>query len=211
MEGSLVIEDLGSLNGTWVNDSRIGAPTLILPGEVVKLGTDRDRGAGGIASHARRRRCFPREVAAGDPAEPACEALDRRDLSQSREHRARALRPLILYAVMAGGLGDITKIKGFPTDSITTWAWTILFAQGAMMLISTTGTAIATDIEHGFISRLALTPLRGIALILAQLVGVPMLALLQSVVFLGVGLLSGARFKAGIPGALACVALYLVA
>jgi ABC-2 type transport system ATP-binding protein len=39
VEGSLVIEDLGSLNGTWVNDSRIGAPTLILPGEVVKLGT----------------------------------------------------------------------------------------------------------------------------------------------------------------------------
>jgi ABC-2 type transport system ATP-binding protein len=38
VDGSLVIEDLGSLNGTWVNNARIGAPTLLLPGEVVKVG-----------------------------------------------------------------------------------------------------------------------------------------------------------------------------
>jgi ABC-2 type transport system permease protein len=119
--------------------------------------------------------------------------------------------PLILYAVMAGGLGDITKIKGFPTDSITTWSWTILFALGAMMLLSTSGTAIATDIEHGFISRLALTPLRGIALVLSQLVGVLALALLQAGVFVGVGFAAGGRFKAGVLGVLVCVGLYLVA
>lgn len=37
-EGSLVIQDLLSLNGTWVNGQRITAPTLLAPGDVITLG-----------------------------------------------------------------------------------------------------------------------------------------------------------------------------
>jgi FHA domain len=32
------IEDLGSLNGTWVNGARIGSGVLLTPGDVVQLG-----------------------------------------------------------------------------------------------------------------------------------------------------------------------------
>ena len=39
MDGSLVIDDLQSLNGTWVNDKRIELPTLLAPGDVITLGT----------------------------------------------------------------------------------------------------------------------------------------------------------------------------
>jgi class 3 adenylate cyclase len=35
------VEDLGSLNGTWVNGSRIGKATLLAPGDVVDLGLTR--------------------------------------------------------------------------------------------------------------------------------------------------------------------------
>jgi hypothetical protein len=38
VEGSLVIEDLRSLNGTWVNGRRIELPTLLTPGDVVQVG-----------------------------------------------------------------------------------------------------------------------------------------------------------------------------
>jgi ABC-2 type transport system ATP-binding protein len=38
-EGSLVIEDLRSLNGTWVNRHRIELPTLLTAGDVVQIGT----------------------------------------------------------------------------------------------------------------------------------------------------------------------------
>jgi ABC-2 type transport system permease protein len=117
--------------------------------------------------------------------------------------------PLILFAVTSGGLGDITKIKGFPTSSITTWSLTIPFALGSMMLLGTTGTSIATDIEHGFINRLALTPLRSVAVVLAQLVGVLGLGLLQAAVFLGVGFASGAHVEAGVTGTIVLVALFL--
>lgn len=38
-EGSLVIEDLRSLNGTWVNRHRIELPTLLTAGDVIQVGT----------------------------------------------------------------------------------------------------------------------------------------------------------------------------
>jgi class 3 adenylate cyclase len=37
----LEIQDLGSLNGTWVNGERISGPTLLAPGDVVRIGTTR--------------------------------------------------------------------------------------------------------------------------------------------------------------------------
>jgi ABC-2 type transport system permease protein len=119
--------------------------------------------------------------------------------------------PLLLYAIVAGGLGDITKIKGFPTHSITSWAWTIPFAQGAMMAISSTGQGIAVDIEHGFINRLAMTPLRAGALVAAQLAGALVLGLILAGVYIGVGYASGAHMKGGPEGVAIVIALFLTA
>jgi len=39
VDGSLVIDDLQSLNGTWVNGKRIELPTLLAPGDAMSLGT----------------------------------------------------------------------------------------------------------------------------------------------------------------------------
>ena len=36
---AIEVEDLGSLNGTWVNGNRIETPVLLTPGDVVHLGT----------------------------------------------------------------------------------------------------------------------------------------------------------------------------
>lgn len=119
--------------------------------------------------------------------------------------------PLLLYAIVAGGLGDITKIKGFPTHSITSWAWTIPFAQGAMMAIAGTGTGIAIDIEHGFINRLAMTPMRATALVASSLIGALVLGLLLAGVYIGVGYASGAHMAAGPEGIVVVVALFLTA
>jgi len=38
VDGSLVLDDLQSLNGTWVNGKRIEFPTLLAPGDVIALG-----------------------------------------------------------------------------------------------------------------------------------------------------------------------------
>ena len=38
-EGKLVVNDLGSLNGTFVGDQRINEPTFLMPGELLTVGT----------------------------------------------------------------------------------------------------------------------------------------------------------------------------
>jgi ABC-2 type transport system permease protein len=70
------------------------------------------------------------------------------------------------------------------------------------------GTDLARDIQTGFLSRLSLTPMRGIALLGGQLGGVMTLGVVQAVVYLTVGLIVGVRFASG---PLGVVVLFLFA
>ena len=38
-ESSWYVEDLGSTNGTFVNDQKLGAPALVQPGDRIRIGT----------------------------------------------------------------------------------------------------------------------------------------------------------------------------
>ena len=84
-----------------------------------------------------------------------------------------------------------TRIPGFPTDSYLTFALAIPFIQGALFSTMNAGTDLARDIETGFLNRLALTPLRGPALLAGLLAGAIVLALIQAVTYLLVGLTAG--------------------
>jgi class 3 adenylate cyclase len=70
MDG-LEVQDLSSLNGTWVNGERISGPRLLAPGDVVKLGVTRlevlSVGERGLAS---ARRASPTPVDAADELRP---------------------------------------------------------------------------------------------------------------------------------------------
>jgi class 3 adenylate cyclase len=70
-DGGLEIRDLGSLNGTWVNGERISSPTVLAPGDVVKVGTTRIEvlavGGRGLASVPRS---SPTPVEAEDELRP---------------------------------------------------------------------------------------------------------------------------------------------
>jgi ABC-2 type transport system permease protein len=74
--------------------------------------------------------------------------------------------------------------------------------QGALFAAMTAGTDLARDIDTGFLNRLALTPMRGSALVLGQLGGAISLGVLQALVYLGVGLAFGVRFETGLAGIL---------
>jgi ABC-2 type transport system permease protein len=69
------------------------------------------------------------------------------------------------------------------------------------------GQAIAQDIQHGFFSRLQLTPLRANALIAGQLAGVAIQGLIQGVGYFIVAIAFGAHFEAGPAGVLVLFAL----
>ena len=49
VDGTLVLDDLQSLNGTWVNGKRIDFPTLLAPGDMIGL-DERDRGQAAAAA-----------------------------------------------------------------------------------------------------------------------------------------------------------------
>jgi ABC-2 type transport system permease protein len=108
--------------------------------------------------------------------------------------------PLLLMSVNAGGLDAATELPGFPTDSFLDFALAVPFIQGALFATMNAGTDLARDIQTGFLNRLALTPMRGVALIAGHLAGVTAMSLVQALAYLGVGLAFGAEFKAGVGG-----------
>jgi ABC-2 type transport system permease protein len=115
--------------------------------------------------------------------------------------------PLLLLAVNSGGLKDATNLPGFPTDSYLTFALAVPFMQGALFSVMNAGTDLSRDIETGFLNRLALTPLKGMALLSGLLAGAVVLGIVQAVVYLSVGLIAGAEFAAGLGGVPVIVAL----
>jgi ABC-2 type transport system permease protein len=115
--------------------------------------------------------------------------------------------PLFLLAVNASGLSAATKLPGFPTDNYLSFALSVSFMQGALFAATTAGAELATDIETGFLNRLSLTPLRGVAILVGQLAGAVLVSLLASLVYLAVGLVAGARLESGVPGAVVVLAL----
>jgi ABC-2 type transport system permease protein len=111
--------------------------------------------------------------------------------------------PLLLLSINSSGLDTATRLPGFPTDSYFQFALAIPSANSA-------GTNMANDIESGFLSRLSLTPLRRVALMMGQLTGILALGLIQALTFLTVGLVFGDGIAAGPGGAVVLVALSLV-
>ncbi len=162
-----------------------------------------------------RTRAAGSAVGAEAPASPGLigqvAALARR--SATRTLRQRALLvfplvfPLILFAINGSALNAATKIPGFPTSNYRDFALALPFVQGALFIAITAGTDIARDIETGFFNRLALTPVRGAALLVGQLGGAFVLACVQSIVYLLVGLATGVGIASGVGGALVLIAL----
>ncbi|CAN5146155.1 N/A [soil metagenome] len=118
--------------------------------------------------------------------------------------------PLLLLAVNSGGLNAATRLPGFPTDSFVAFALAIPFIQGALFATMNAGTDLARDIQTGFLNRLALTPMRGVALLAGQLGGVLTLGVIQALVYLGVGLAVGVRPESGPLGILVLLAFAIL-
>jgi ABC-2 type transport system permease protein len=115
--------------------------------------------------------------------------------------------PLFLLAVNAGGLSATTQIQGFPGHSYLGFALAITFMQGALFATTTVGINLAEDARTGFLQRLSLSPVRGSAILAAELAGSSVLATAQATLYISVGLLSGATIRTGPLGALALVVL----
>jgi ABC-2 type transport system permease protein len=118
--------------------------------------------------------------------------------------------PLILFAINGSALSAATHIHGFPTDNYRDFLIAMPFIQGAMFVSITAGVDLARDIESGFLNRLALTPLRGEALLVGQLGGALVLGVVQAIVYLLFGLATGVTFVSGVGGVLVLLTLSIL-
>lgn len=131
-------------------------------------------------------------------------AVAGRSIRRSLRQPAMVIPPLVfpvtLMIVNAAGLQASTDLPGFPTDSFLAFALAVPFIQGALFSTMNAGTDLARDIQTGFLNRLALTPLRGSALLAGLLSGIVVLGLVQAVFYVVVGLVLGVDFAAGAGG-----------
>ena len=130
--------------------------------------------------------------------------LARRSVIRTSRQPAQWIAPLIfpmlLLAVNSGGLKAVTRLPGFPTNSYVAFALAVPFIQGALFATMNAGSELARDIQSGFLNRLALTPLRGAALLAGHLGGVVVLGLVQACFYLTVGVAVGVRPASGVGG-----------
>ena len=139
-------------------------------------------------------------------------ALGRRALSV-QFRRAQLLMPtfvlpLMLLAVIASGTSAAQGLDGFP-DVASYLAFIVpgTIIQGALLAGLTSGTALASDIEFGFFDRLLAAPVRRTSLVIGRQAGTLGLSLLQTMFFLVVAYLFGARYPGGVEAVLATIVL----
>ena len=118
--------------------------------------------------------------------------------------------PLILFAINGSALSPATRIPGFPTHNYRDFLIAMPFIQGAMFVSISAGVDLAKDIETGFLNRLAMTPIRGEAMLVGQLGGALVLGVVQAIVYLLVGLATGVTFASGVGGALVLLLLSIL-
>jgi ABC-2 type transport system permease protein len=118
--------------------------------------------------------------------------------------------PLFMLAVMTGASDRVTQVPDFPTDSYVTFVLGAMMVQAAVGANTIAGIALGQDIETGFLNRIALTPVQGMALVAAGLAGVAVLGSMQVGLIMSVGLLSGAHVEAGVLGGVAVVGVLLL-
>jgi ABC-2 type transport system permease protein len=118
--------------------------------------------------------------------------------------------PLILFAINGSALNAATHIPRFPTRHYRDFLIAMPFIQGAMFVAISAGVDLARDIEGGFLNRLALTPVRGEALLVGQLGGAFVLGVIQAIIYLLVGLASGVTVMSGVGGALVLLSLSIL-
>jgi len=120
------------------------------------------------------------------------------------------LFPLILMGINVSGLDAATKIPGFPADNYLDFAIAFPFVQGSLFASINAGSSIARDVETGFLNRLALTPMRRAAMLLGQLAGVLVVALISGLIYLAVGFAAGLHVESGVWGVLVLLVLAML-
>lgn len=117
--------------------------------------------------------------------------------------------PLVLMAIFTGSFGNAPgTIPGFPpVRGFLDFALAGAVLQGILIGGTSAGSAFALDIEGGFFDRLVASPVSRTAILTGRLVGGVVFAMAQTLLFVAIGIVFGARVEGGLPGLLILLVL----
>lgn len=118
--------------------------------------------------------------------------------------------PLLFMFVTGAGASRAADIPGFRENVAKSYLDFYLagaLVQGTLFSGIGSGSALATDIEQGFIRRLLLTPLQRPAILIGLGSGAMFIGAIQAVIILIAGVAAGVRLTGGIPGAILVIVL----
>ncbi len=131
--------------------------------------------------------------------------------------RPQFLAPLVIFptmflAVNVGGLTSTTALPGFPrVDGFLDFQLAGALTQSLLLGGVSTGIASALEIEGGFFDRLVASPIPRFAIVLGRLLAASLVAGLQVVFFLALGLIFGASIKGGVLGVVVILLIGMIA
>ncbi len=134
-------------------------------------------------------------------------ALTRRALRNSLR-KPQFLAPLVVFptlflAINVGGLGATRSLEGFPqVDGFLDYQLASAILQSLLLGGVSAGIAVALDIEGGFFDRLVASPTPRAAIVLGRVLAGAVIAVVQIVYFLVLGVAFGASIKGGALGVL---------
>jgi ABC-2 type transport system permease protein len=134
-------------------------------------------------------------------------ALARRALTTTLR-RPQFLAPLLVFpslflAINTGGLHRSTDLPGFPqVHGFLDFQLSAAMCQSLMLGGVGAGIATALEIEGGFFDRLIASPIPRLSIPLGRIMAGSVIAAIQVVYFLVLGLVFGAHIAAGVPGVL---------
>ncbi len=115
------------------------------------------------------------------------------------------VQPVIWLLLFGHVFERVVQLPGFSTASYIGFLAPGIVVMTALFSNGWSGMAYVTDIDRGVLDRFLVAPVRGGSLIGGQLAYAGLLTLLQSLIILGLGWISGASFAGAGPGILACL------
>lgn len=109
--------------------------------------------------------------------------------------------PTLFLAVNTGGAGRAVDLPGFPqVHGFLDFQLAGAIVQSTMLSAVSAGTALALDIETGFMDRLMIAPISRFSVVVGRLAANLVLGSLAAIWFLGIGLIFGAEIAGGVRG-----------
>ena len=116
--------------------------------------------------------------------------------------------PLLIAAVNNSAMARAVNLPGFPpVDSVLQFLLPATIVQGVMFGAVSGGSDLALDIENGFFERLLASPVARPAILVGRLAGGALLGACQTVVFVVIFAVFGARVEGGPLAVLALMAM----